>query len=261
MNSVNKFNREKELKIISMYESGKTQKEIALYFNTWNTSIRRVLLRNNIDIRGNSEIQRFVKTNPFRDGDEKSDYFLGLLVTDGCISGKTVTLGLKEEDVYMLEQFASFLDSRVNVNRYFHTKHNKYQYEVKFKNPDTVEYLKNRAIFYKKSFNLRFNIPLNWDIFRGISDGDGGFYSINNEKGIKWTLTSASYAFTIQVKKFLENGGYHPTLVRKLPNMHILSLYRQKEIKKLFTDLYQDANIFLKRKYLKLATFLEKSGM
>ena len=46
--SVNRFTKEKEDEIIHLYKSGKTQKEIAMQFNTFNTSIRRVLLRYNI---------------------------------------------------------------------------------------------------------------------------------------------------------------------------------------------------------------------
>ena len=38
-----KFSKEKELEIINLYKRGYTQKEIAEKYNTFNTSIRRVL--------------------------------------------------------------------------------------------------------------------------------------------------------------------------------------------------------------------------
>lgn len=47
-----KFSKEKEETIIRLYKQGKSQKEIGLMFDTFNTSIRRVLLRNNITLRG-----------------------------------------------------------------------------------------------------------------------------------------------------------------------------------------------------------------
>ena len=53
-----------------MYKEGKSQKEIAKYYGTFNTSIRRVLLRNNIILRGNNKIQRLCKHNPFKRNNE-----------------------------------------------------------------------------------------------------------------------------------------------------------------------------------------------
>jgi DNA invertase Pin-like site-specific DNA recombinase len=47
---MSKFSKEKEQEIVNMYIKGLSQVEIAKYFNTFNTSIRRVLKRNNIKI-------------------------------------------------------------------------------------------------------------------------------------------------------------------------------------------------------------------
>ena len=46
--------------IVEEYLKGRTQKDIASELNTYNTSIRRVLLRNKVTIRSNKEIQRYV---------------------------------------------------------------------------------------------------------------------------------------------------------------------------------------------------------
>lgn len=43
-----RFNSQKEASIVEDYKSGKTTIEIARKWNTYNTSIRRVLLRYNI---------------------------------------------------------------------------------------------------------------------------------------------------------------------------------------------------------------------
>ena len=55
--------------IIRLYQEGYTQKDIAEQLGIYNTSVRRVLLRNNITIRNNSEINRYCNVNPFQDGD------------------------------------------------------------------------------------------------------------------------------------------------------------------------------------------------
>jgi len=71
-----KFSKEKEESIISDYKAGLNTVEIAKKWNTYNTSIRRVLLRYGITLRSTKEVQRTVENNPFKLGDEKSEYFL-----------------------------------------------------------------------------------------------------------------------------------------------------------------------------------------
>lgn len=115
-----------ELKVVKMYESGLNTVEIAKSFGTYNTTIRRILLRHNVTLVSTKDRLRFVTDNPFKESDPTSDYFLGLLISDGCVSGHTVTLGLKEEDVYMLEHFAKFCSPKLKVCKYFHTTHQKY---------------------------------------------------------------------------------------------------------------------------------------
>ena len=52
-----KFSKEKEESIIKDYLNGENTVQIAKKWNTYNTSIRRVLLRNNIKLRTNIEAQ------------------------------------------------------------------------------------------------------------------------------------------------------------------------------------------------------------
>ena len=66
-----------------------SQKDLGIKYNTSNTAIRRVLLRYNVIPRDISKANRYCKHNPFKSykkHDEYSEYFLGLLLTDGCIS-------------------------------------------------------------------------------------------------------------------------------------------------------------------------------
>ena len=55
------------------------------------------------------------KHNPFKRNDEYSEYFLGLLLTDGCITYKDkdhnnlhINLSLSEIDSYMVENFRNW---------------------------------------------------------------------------------------------------------------------------------------------------------
>ena len=248
----------KENYIIKLYNKGKTQKEIARIFKTYNTTIRRVLLRNNIKIRSNSEIQSFIDKNPFSNN-SKSDYFLGLLIADGCISNGKLTLSLHEKDKNILYEFAKFLGNKVKVNKYFHKQHNKYQYYVNIRHIKTLNYLKNKANFINKSQDAEIYTNLNWDIFRGIFDGDGGILNLQNKTRIRFFICGASLTLLKQLKLFLENNGFNPTITKNKNNVYYLNLYRNKELLKLYKNLYKDTNcVFLKRKHDKMATFIKK---
>lgn len=124
--NANRYSKEKELDIIEKYKRGATQKQIAIEYNTSNTAIRRVLIRNGIIPRSPSKVQRVCKHNPFRRNDEYSEYFLGLLITDGCISKHTggyntytVSLSLTSSDGYMIEAFRDWASPKSKVSKIY----------------------------------------------------------------------------------------------------------------------------------------------
>ena len=68
--STNKFSKETEELIINLYKKGKNTKDIGLMLGIYNTSVRRVLLRNKIILRDHSKILRYCKHNPYKRNDE-----------------------------------------------------------------------------------------------------------------------------------------------------------------------------------------------
>lgn len=177
-----KFSKEKEEAIIRLYKQGKSQKEIGLMFDTFNTSIRRVLLRNKVTLRGNDKIQRLCKHNPFKKHDEYSEYFLGLLLTDGCISSnstkssRSINLSLSEIDGYMVEMFRDWVSPNSKVSKVLQKINNSYMYSFSFTNIEAEEWLSRKGNFKNKSYKCKIYTPITWHILRGILDGDGGFH-------------------------------------------------------------------------------------
>lgn len=164
-----------EKEIVELYRSGKTQKEIAELLGTYNTTIRRILIRNNINLRGNSEVQSSIKENPFKnyETDENAAYWLGYLIADGCISdgkgGYRVVINTNKDPEH-LQNYADWLSRP--LNKYFNKKYNVWEYSVSFCNKQIVEKLIDLGITPKKSLTLG-NHPINTHILRGIFDGDG----------------------------------------------------------------------------------------
>lgn len=252
---MSKFSINKETEICNMYNQGKNTVEIATQFSTFNTSIRRVLLRNNIILRKNGEAQKFSKNSLFEKENltKEEFYYLGLLITDGCISNNRITLSFKEEDVYMLEKFAKFLGEKVKVNSYFSKSHNKIQYEVKVRNKILSNNLKKLAIFENKSFDLNLLIPLNFDILRGIIDGDG--YVGKKKCIIKIFSNSINFLKTIQ--DFLLLNNVH-CCIKQEKTVKSLHINKQKDVLFLYEKMYYLTELFLIRKKDNYGSLLEK---
>ena len=263
-----KFSKEKEENIIKMYKRGKTKIEKAKCYNTYNTSIRRVLKRYNILIRGNDKVQRKCKHNPFKRNDEKSDYFLGLLLTDGCISSNitknsnSISLALNERDGYIMEEYRNFISSNLSISKIYQQINNSYMYQVSFTNTEVENWLRRKGNFNNKSYECKIYTPINWNILRGIFDGYGGFHF--NSGHLDFFICGKSLVFINQIKYFLEKNGFKPLLkerVNSLGNsLYYIYIYKIKEVIKLGELMYNNAHIFLKRKYEKWLSFYENKS-
>lgn len=255
-----KFSEEKVKNIISMYNQGKTQKEIAKYYGTFNTSIRRVLKREGIAIRSNTDIQSYVSSDIF--DDLKSDvvnYWLGWLATDGCVYQSRITLQVQEKDLEVIENFKKFLGNSVMIKTIIHSKYKTIGYRVDFKKAAVAQKLVSYGITPKKSFTLNLNIPITFSMLLGIFEGDGHFVFLGKNKNQgKLGITSASVDFLNQIKEFLVLNGFYCTITQS-DSLYNLNMHRKQDLIKLYYKLYQNAPYSLKRKREKFGSFVEKS--
>lgn len=254
-----KFTKEKEVEIISLYKKGYSQKEIADKFNTFNTSIRRVLLRNSILIRGNDKIQRHCKHNPFKKHDEYSEYFLGLLITDGCIKYKDgrnrINLSLNERDGYLVEEFIKWASPTSQITKIHQKLNNSFMYSGTISNKDSVDFLERAGNFRNKSYYAKLYLPITWNILRGILDGDGGFYRIN-KSGLKLSICGKSIILIQQIQQFLIKQGFNPK-IQMNRGIYYVTIYKRDEVITVGKLLYANAHIFCKRKYERWLAFYE----
>lgn len=262
MNS--KYTKEQVAEIISLYKKGMSQKDIAKQFGTYNTSIRRILLKNGITIRSNSNIQRLCKHNPFKRSDELSDYFLGLLLTDGCISknktknSKEIRLALTESDGYIVEKFRNWASPKSKLQKIHQKLNDSYMTAVSFTNEETEEWLQRQGNFNNKSYECKIYKPLNFNILRGIFDGDGGFHA--NSGHLDFFICSKSLEFAKQIHRFLLKNNFTSHLrinARTSGDFYYVEIYKIQDVLLLGEKLYNNASIFLKRKYDKWLAFYE----
>lgn len=254
MNPVNKFNKEKELDIIRMYLDGASQKEIAEYYGTYNTSIRRVLLRHNVPIISNSDRQSFVDKKLFNNfKDKEVQYWLGMLMADGCIYHNRVTLQLKDLD--HIQKFKIFLKNKVNIKNIVHKVFKTTNYRIDFRNQYIVQRLKGWGIRPKKSKTARFECGITYPILLGLFDGDGSI--IKSNTSTRWCVFTASIRLKDQLFEFLKSEGFNPTITES-KGVYAVNLYRKQELNLLFNRLYNQRTSFLTRKYVKFGSFIGK---
>lgn len=260
-----KFDSTKEELILKYYKEGLSQKEIASILGTYNTSIRRVLLRNGIVPKGNDIRQRLCKHNPFKNNDEYSEYFLGLLLTDGSITKEKsssrnygINLSLSEEDSYIVEAFRNWASPKSKLSRIYQKINGSYMYSTTITNIEMEEWLRRKGNFIRKSYECKIYTPITWHILRGIFDGDGGF-SVSG-KHLNFFICGASKVFMNQIAAFLKKNNIIPHFRedknRRVP-LYYMEVYKVNEVLKLGELMYNNAHIFINRKYEKWLAFYE----
>lgn len=260
-----RFSREKEQSIISDYQMGLNTVEIAKKWNTYNTSIRRVLLRYGITPRTGKEVNSRVKENPFKLGDEKSEYFLGLLLTDGSICHRKdinsvcVSLGLKDKE--MVEKFRDFACPRNKVSTILQKKYNTYMFSTSVRSNIIAEWLEQQGNFHNKSYNCDIYVPITSHILRGIFDGDGYWHTTNNGNTKAWGICGKSLIFMQKIQSYLDKNGIKAYLSkRKKANngfLYYLEITKTIDVLKVCNLMYNEAYIFLQRKYDEGHLFVE----
>lgn len=260
MNHTNRFSEEKEQEIIDMYLSGMNQVEIANHFKTFNTSIRRVLLRKNISIiSGTERVRKLIPTffNDYTNTDIQ--YWLGVIASDGCITnGKLI---LETIDKEWMEDYRNFINPLININT-TQPKKGKLLYRISTGCVGLQEQLEKYGIIPDKSLLLKWLYPLTRDFVRGVFDGDGCATFANREKSIKISICGGSLVFLEQIKKFLLENNIESTItssIRKRKNrIYYLNINAHSEKIKFYNLLYDNSNFFLKRKKEKFSRVFEK---
>lgn len=237
-----------EKQIIFDYLNGESTKSIAKKLNTYNTSIRRVLLRNNINLRNCSESQTN-RPNIFEDlTKEEVQYWLGILASDGTIGKKNflIALEFKESDLNHLIKYCNFTYS--SYKKITYKKYNCYCYRSSFKNKKINLYLKNLGITNNKSKTIKINFKFNEHFIRGVFDGDGTTSIRKNSKLGEYRIFTASENFKNQISDFLKEKDIKHTVSKSKNNLFTVSVFKQSEVKKFYDMIYNNATVFLERK-------------
>lgn len=199
----------------------------------------------------------------------KEAYFLGLLYADGYVSKMGIGLTLKNEDSYIIEELSKYVYGYIKPlrNNKANASTGIMLYSLIMK-----DNLANYQLVPQKT-NLAFSIPnisssLIPHFIRGYFDGDGSVFTCtrNNQLAyLKANICSPTISILEDIQRYLKLRGIESTidiekrkgLVFKRPggysiakhDMYRLFIRKKSELYKFYQLLYNDADIYLKRKY------------
>lgn len=237
-----------------------TVEHVAEVFNICMPTVSKILDEYRIGRYNKTQLYSpYLDEHYFDDIDsEKKAYFLGLIVTDGCIyqaKGRQPMLAMciQDSDAYILEAFRDAIGSNKRL-----TSDGRGCYGLQIISEGIVEGLKQYGLHERKSLDCWFpcNLPIHLysHFIRGVFDGDGSasFYTRqgrqSHTKAIRFC--SGNKQFLIDLIEFLDSelGVYPPSIYREKENLWSIRYASNRDMLKLINYMYGDAHVFLYRK-------------
>ena len=268
-----KFEKDKDEKIINMYLNKMSSCKIAKEMNISPSSVINVLKRNGIDSRSNKENSRkfTLDDNYFEAIDSESKaYWLGFMYADGYIDkANNFGMSLAIIDKNHLEKFKKDINSTYEIKQYVSSGFSNSLYvRLLMKSEKAINDLIDKGCYKNKTNILTEpkNVPEEYikDFIRGYFDGDGCFtYSIDNVKTEHYRAAVkilGTEAFLDFIKVFIEEntsikiGNYSTRKEGQI--VKCLEFGGNLQVQEFMNLIYKDANIFLERKNTKYLYFL-----
>lgn len=228
----------------------------AIRYKAWELGLSRVKNRGHYEL----DVDYFKTWTP------NMAYMLGLIAADGNVlyEPKVLTIVLKESDKYLLEEFAKEIKCRRPLQ-----KHSSGCWSFVVRNGELVDDLAKLGILPRKSLTMQW-LPVPDEMLahfvRGYVDGDGTIcYYYRNRGGRNDLILEVSI---LGAPAFLNGMADAISRVIGIPKVKVLSTHSKiKKIRyscgtavKLLSWLYQDAELYLARKFNIYKTYLELDG-
>lgn len=280
--SVKHLSREKikrNEKIINLYASGKTYRDIEKILGVSNSCVSQVLRnfvsdtnnRYSIQIKDKDKLIRHRKYefnfSFFKNIDtEEKAYWLGFLYADGCVTNCAIKLELQSRDEEHLRKLLKSVSA--NTIKVRKRKDGIKSSLILLNSKEMVADLTKKGCPKKKTFLIRFPsediVPLQFiqHFMRGYFDGDGCIYKRKNKSGVNRFTIVGNTLFVEEYKKVLFNRINKTNNVKLYDSLtdgiKSLCIGGNKQIEKIYNFLYKDATVFLDRKKEKFEEIIKR---
>lgn len=247
--------------IIRMYvEENLSAEKIAKKYNCHDTTILKLLNKNNIDTTRKRKTHNFTKytvnENYFDiiDNEEKA-YWYGFLLADGHITdnGK-IMIALQEKDYAHLEKFRNSLNSNHPIHK--HKTYGTYNITIGSKKLNQSLWDKgfnnNKSWYYDvDKITSYVSEKLINHFIRGYFDGDGcvGIYNQSYREGKIYHVSILGIKPFLEYIKRQANINCQIKYDKRTSITYQLIIRNKEEILKFKEYLYKDAHIFMDRKH------------
>ena len=262
-----KINSKIENLIINDYKNNVTNKTLTKKYDLHRCTIQTILLRNDVKLKPLSETARkhqLTNENYFNViDDEEKAYILGLLYADGSISNNGFEISLMETDKELLEKLSIIIYNKIVL---YYRKAKKYRTEYdnickpQYRFEVTSSTMKNDLIKHgcmqAKTFKIRFPELTNENIYRGFIrgyfDGDGCIcVPTKHPDNVTVTITSNT-KFCDGLAEYVRNVvGVNMKSCIRYKDVSNTRLTGGQQVRKFMNWLYDDATIYMKRKFEK----------
>lgn len=263
-------------KIIDVFYNKKKLcfKEISDLLRFSERAISRVLKESNINTKRKNRYT--LNENYFNKIDNQNKaYILGLLYADGFVGDEhynNIVLGMKDKEI--VEKVAECIqyDGLIRKGNKGGFENSTYSYILNISSKIMAEDLRSLGLYPNKSLNMsKFPLiqkDLERHFIRGYFDGDGSVVLSRNSSYYKSETLDKKYEYTTITISFLGTENFLKEIVEKmsLKSYSIrntktslikeLRVSSKKESIRIFELLYENAEVFLERKYYKWLSFL-----
>lgn len=227
-------------KYLEVYNMKKVAKAFSLHPKT----IAKILKENDIKIKGRGYASQKVIHNPFNAKQQKNiDYWIGFIAGDGYLSATKYSIQICSNDLEIINNYKHFIGEGVGITKV--QRKNGLHYIAKFSHKEAYMFLISKGLTTKKSLTLKFTIPLNWNILRGLFDADGSF-SQNRFK-----ITTGSIELVGQLSCFCQTHNIDFSVNKKSPKSTVYDFYfkgGKPVLKYIYDNMYSYSRYFLTRK-------------
>lgn len=264
--------QEKEEAIIKCYKQGLSYKDIKHKLNTSESTIKKILEKNNIQIRKGYKKCIYNCNVHYLDELDTQDknYFLGFFSADGynSESKNEIILELQEQDSEFLQHLNNLFDNKRPMRTIIKKMNGKEykQSRICIHGKELCQKLKEYNCCQNKTFN--YEIPSFYldgtnhfikDFVRGYLDADGCIYYDKQTQKIKINIC-CNYKVSNQFYTILQNElNITPILYAKNDKIWYIEIKKQSDIIKFCNWIYSEENcLCLYRKKEKFLNFINK---
>lgn len=269
--NIKKVNSQILEQIIESYKNGKSLRQIEKEYGVTRQSVAKFLEKENIKTtKGNHYRLYYHNINFFEKIDtEEKAYWLGFMFADGYIVDNSnrpgedqFGLALSEEDIDILYKFKKSIEATNPI----HTFQRKNNYgnplsRLQMTSQKTVNDLIDKGCFKQKSCILKppKNVPesLIRHFIRGFFDGDGSIYKTYNKKYNKY-IYGISITSTQEICEWLYDIFSFGSVFKekRREKTYYFAFGGNNQIKYFYHYLYDNATVWMSRKYNRFQEFL-----